>query len=163
MVDNLQDKINALKPYFRGIEMFNEALIVKMQYPPKWKSYGTVDERIKTANDEHDPSLVYYYGDSKNTSYEEMFMLIEETVKVNQDMKLKLALLKEKFDELKELFSSKSYDELKTLEFHFQTPKKPKRRYTKRKKAEETTIEAEKEEINGPIETANEETEVTNE
>lgn len=161
MVDNLQDKINALKPYFRGIEMFNDALIVKMQYPPKWKSYGTTDERIKTANDERDPNLVYYYGDSNNTSYEEIFALIEETVKVNQDMKLKLALLKEKFDELKELFSSKSYEELKTLEFHFQEPKKAKRRYTKRKKAAESANEDVSTTV--PTEPIGQETEATNE
>ena len=133
----LQDRINGLKPYFRGVEMYNDALIVKMQYPTKWKEYGSLDDKIRTARSEEEPNLVYYYADSNISSYDDIFNLIEETIRVNQEMKLKLELLRDKFEELKEIFSDKPYDILKTLEFSFKEPLKTKgkRKYTKRKKA----------------------------
>ena len=139
----LQDRMNDMKPYFRGIEMYNEALMVKVVYPPRWKAYPSADERIKVTQGENDKSLTYYYADSKDTTYEDMFDLIEETIKANNDIILKLKLLKEKGEELKELFSQLSLEELKTLKFVTEKVKteKPKRKYTKKKKEAEKAQE----------------------
>jgi hypothetical protein len=65
-----------------------------------------------------------------------MFDLIEETIKANNDIVLKLKLLKEKVEELKELFSRLPYEELQTLKFVTESfeKDKPKRKYTKKKK-----------------------------
>jgi hypothetical protein len=43
----LQERMNDMKPYFRGIEMYNEAIMVKVAYPNKWKAYPSEDGRIK--------------------------------------------------------------------------------------------------------------------
>ena len=88
--------MNDMKPYFRGIEMYNEALMVKVVYPNRWKAYPSNDGRIKVTPSDTDPNLTYYYADSKDTTYEDMFDLIEETIKANNDIVLKLKLLKEK-------------------------------------------------------------------
>ena len=134
----LQDRMNDMKPYFRGIEMYNEALMVKVIYPRNWKAYPSADGRIKVTPSD-DGSMTYYYADSNDTSYEDMFDLVEETIKANNDIVLKLKLLKDKVGELKELFSQLSYDELTTLKFVTEKVKteKPKRKYTKKKKEEE--------------------------
>ena len=134
----LQERMNDMKPYFRGIEMYNEALMVKVVYPTNWKAYPSSDGRIKVTPSD-DGTLTYYYADSKDTSYEEMFDLVEETIKANNDIVLKVKLLKDKVIELKELFSELSYDELTTLKFVTEKVKteKPKRKYTKKKKETE--------------------------
>ena len=147
---SLQDRMNDMKPYFRGIEMYNEAIMVKVVFPNKWKAYPSDDGRINVTPSENDPNMTYYYADSNNTTYEDMFDLIEETIKANNDIVLKLKLLKEKGEELKELFSQLSLEELKTLKFVTEKVKteKPKRKYTKKKKEAEKPQEEPQIEIN---------------
>lgn len=139
----LQERMNDMKQYFRGIEMYNDALIVRVMLPPKWKAYNSNDGRIKATPSETVANEYFYYADSKDTSYEDIFDLIEETIKANNDIVLKLELLRNKVEELKEMFSSHSYDELTTLKFVLEPTKKekPKRKYTKKKKESETTQE----------------------
>ena len=140
----LQERMNDMKPYFRGIEMYNEAIMVKVAYPNKWKAYPSEDGRIKITPSDSDPNLTYYYADSKDTTYEEMFDLVEQTIKANQDIVLKLKLLRDKVEELKELFQNTPYDDL--LNLQFVVGKKPKRKYVKKKKVEKLeTVEEEKE------------------
>jgi hypothetical protein len=140
----LQERMNDMKPYFRGIEMYNEAIMVKVAYPKKWKAYPSEDGRIKITPSDSDPNLTYYYADSKDTTYEEMFDLVEQTIKANQDIVLKLKLLRDKVEELKELFQNTPYDDL--LNLQFVVGKKPKRKYVKKKNVEKLeTVEEEKE------------------
>lgn len=136
--------MNDMKPYFRGIEMYNEAIMVKVAYPNKWKAYPSEDGRIKITPSDSDPNLTYYYADSKDTTYEEMFDLVEQTIKANQDIVLKLKLLRDKVEELKELFQNTPYDDL--LNLQFVVGKKPKRKYVKKSKVEKLeAVEEEKE------------------
>jgi hypothetical protein len=151
----LQERMNDMKPYFRGIEMYNEAIMVKVAYPNKWKAYPSEDGRIKITPSDSDPNLTYYYADSKDTTYEDMFDLIEETIKANNDIVLKLKLLRDKVTELRELFSQLPYEELQTLKFVTENVKKdrPKRKYSKKKKEaekpkEEPQIETNDVEVN---------------
>jgi len=140
----LQERMNDMKPYFRGIEMYNEAIMVKVAYPNKWKAYPSEDGRIKITPSDSDPNLTYYYADSKDTTYEEMFDLVEQTIKANQDIVLKLKLLRDKVEELKELFQNTPYDDL--LNLQFVVGKKPKRKYVKKNKVEKPeAVEVEKE------------------
>ena len=128
---NLQDRMASMKPYFKGIEMYNEALIVKVVFPNNWKAYDSQDGKIKVTPSDTNPNESYYYASSEDTSYDDIFDLIEETIKANQDIILKLELLKKKIEELKEVFSSHSYDELCSLSFVL---KQGRRKYAKREK-----------------------------
>ena len=136
----LQDRMNSLKPYFKGIEMYNDALIVRVSYPSNWKAYGSADERIMVTPSDSDPNETYYYADSSKATYDDMFDLIEETVKANNEISMKLKLLQEKGEELKELFSTLSYDELLTLKFVTSSQKQSKRK--PRKKVKPDVVEA---------------------
>lgn len=128
--------MNGMKPYFRGIEMYNEALIVKVQFPQKWKAYNSSDERIKATPSETVANEIFYYASSENTTYDEIFDLIEETIKANQDIVLKIKLLRDKVEELRELFSKLSYEELTTLRFITDSVKttKGKKKHIKKEK-----------------------------
>ena len=151
----LQDEIMMLGDYFRGIEYFNDALIVKVNFPPRWQVYPSVDGSIKPAKSEKSVGEYYYYGDMNKVSLDDIFSLIKETIDANKDAESKIQLLNEKVTELKELFKRETFDRLSNLKFVIEEPKekKPKRKYTKKKKAtedvvvtEETIIEDKKEE-----------------
>ena len=155
----LQDRMVDMKPYFKGIEMYNEALIVKVMFPEKWKPYDSSDGRIKATRSENVPNEVYYYASSEDTTYDEIFDFVEETIKANQDIILKVKLLRDKVEELKDMFSTHTYDELITLKFVLGDVKKPKgrRKYARKEKEvqSENKVDSEERENNG------EETEAT--
>lgn len=94
----LQERMESMRPYFKGIEMYNEALIVKVVFPNNWKAYDSQDGRIKVTPSESNPNESFYYANSGNSSYDDIFDLIEETIKANQDIILKLELLKDKIE-----------------------------------------------------------------
>ncbi len=140
----LQDEILKLGDYFRGIEYFNDAIIVKVNFPPRWQVYPSVDGNIKPAKSEKTVGEYYYYGDMNKVSLDEIFSIIKETIEANKDAELKIHLLNEKVNELKELFKKEPYERLLNLKFIIEEvkAKKPKRKYTKRKKTEDTTVVA---------------------
>lgn len=135
----VEDYISKIGEYFEGIERYNDALIVRVKLPERWGVYPSSDERIKVAPSEEVPNEYYYYGSSNDVNLEDIFQLIIETIQMNKDVLLKIELLKEKVQELKELFDTKPLDELKTLKFVTEQPKKTKakRKYTKKKKEAE--------------------------
>jgi len=143
----LQDEIKKLGDYFRGIEYFNDALIVKVNFPPRWQVYPSIDGSIKPAKSEKAIGEYFYYGDMNKVSLDDIFGLIEETIDANKDAELKIQFLNEKVAELKELFKREPYERLSRLKFVIEEAakeEKPKRKYTRKKKTEDKTVVAEK-------------------
>lgn len=141
----LQDEIMKLGDYFRGIEYFNDALIVKVNFPPRWQVYPSIDGNIKPAKSDNTTGEYYYYGDMNKVSLDDIFALINETIEANKDAESKIHLLNEKVIELKELFKRETFERLSNLKFVIEEPKqeKPKRKYTRKKKVEEKVVVAE--------------------
>jgi len=145
MKKNLQDRIDQLSAYFVSMERYNDAIIVKMSFPPRWTVGPSEDGRIKvTVGDEN--GYYYFYADSNDATYDDIFSLIEETVSVNETALKKLELLKAKVEELKMIFSDpeKSFDELESIEFKF--GKKKRQRKPQAKAVEEIKLEEAEEE-----------------
>jgi len=139
----LQDEILKLGDYFRGIEYFNDALIVKVNFPPRWQVYPSEDGNIKPAKSEKSTGEYFYYGDMNKVSLDDIFSIIKETIDANKDAELKIQLLNDKVNELKELFKRETFDKLLRLKFVIEEDKekKPKRKYTKKKKTEDNNNE----------------------
>ena len=148
----LQDKIELIKPYFRSLETYNDALIIRVQFPPKYAVFPSDDGKIKAAPSDQKAYEYFYYGDGNEVSLEDIFDFIKNTIEVNQSLEIKAKLLVEKAKELQELFEVTPLEKLKTLKFAMEDVKKPKakRKYTKRKKAQENVKE---EPISEPKET----------
>ena len=148
----LQDEIMKLGDYFRGIEYYNDALIVKVNFPPRWQVYPSKDGNIKPAKSESNAGEYYYYGNMNKVSLDDIFGVIKETIEANKDAELKIQLLNDKANELKELFKTTPYEKLLGLKFIIEEPKveKPKRKYNKKKKVEEVTTETVEAETNEP-------------
>jgi hypothetical protein len=137
---NIEKYINDLGEIFQGIERLNDGLIVKVVYPEKWKAYNSDDGRIKYALSETEPNTYYYYGNSSDVTFDDLFKLIIETKVMNEEVVRKVNYLKEKIQELDELFKEKTMDELVNLEFVI---KKTKRK----KKVKEVEVLQNKEEV----------------
>ena len=153
---SLQQRMDEMKPYFRAIEVYNDALMVRVMLPTNWKIYPSSDGRIKVTPSETNANEAISYADCHDATYEDIFDLVEETIKNNRDIVSKLKLLKEKVEELKELFSTHSFEELQALRFELSEVKKekPKRKYTKKKKEAEKAAEEPLEEENNTVEEA---------
>ena len=135
----LQDRIKKNSEYFRGMEITNGILIVKVLYKDKWGVYPSEDEKIKVAQSEETKNEWYYFGEFSEVTFDDVFDLIENTIEMNLTAAAKIELLNIKFEELKNLFAIKSLDELKTLYFGFNDvikEHKPKRKYNRKKKVE---------------------------
>ena len=151
--------MNDMRPYFRAIEVYNEALMVRVVLPSSWKIYPSSDGRIKVTPSETNSNEAIYYASCNEATYEDIFDLVEETIKNNKDIVSKLKLLKEKIEEVKELFSTHSFEELQTLKFELESVEnvKPKRKYTKKKKEAENPQEEPQTEENNVVEETTEE------
>ena len=97
-------------------------------------------------------------------SLDDIFGVIKETIEANKDAELKIQLLNDKANELKELFKTTPYEKLLGLKFVIEEPKaeKPKRKYNKKKKVEEITTETVEAETNEPV-SIEEKNEINNE
>ena len=139
----LQNKIELIKPYFRSLETYNDALIIRVQFPPKWAVFPSDDGKIKAAQSDQKAYEYFYYGDSNKVSLDDIFDFIKETIEVNQSIEEKAKLLVEKTKELQELFETTPLEKLKTLNFVMEDIKKTKakRKYTRRKKVQENVKE----------------------
>jgi hypothetical protein len=148
----LQDKIDEIKPYFKSIETYGDALIVRINFPPKWAVFNSDSGKIKVAASDRKAYEYFYYGDGNEVSLEDIFDFIKNTIEVNQSLEIKAKLLVQKAKELQDLFEVTPLEKLKTLEFTMKEPKKAraKRKYTKRKKVQENVKE---EPISEPKET----------
>lgn len=133
----LQDRIQSLQPYFLSIEVKESLYIVKVLLPNKWSAYNREDEVIKVVKSDTDKNTWFYYAEIKDVELNDIFDLIEETIATNESVTKKIALMKTKMEELKDLFQNESLERLETLEFMFKNVKK-----TKVKSAEKKTKRA---------------------
>ena len=129
----LQERIKKNEEYFKGMEIINNTVIIKVVYGDKWGAYPSQDERIKVAKSEETPNEWFYYGDYSYTMIDEIFDLIEETIDMNLSAIERLQLFNQKMEELKDLFSNEPLGKLKTIKFVFEEEKKSKRNNKKKK------------------------------
>jgi hypothetical protein len=148
----LQDRIKKNEEYFRGMEMSNGIVIIKVQYGDRWGTFNGDDDKIKVVKSETNPNEWFYYADANEVDFEDIFDLIEKTIEMNLSVSAKIELLREKVDELKQIFSNESLAKLKTLKFVMNdvSDKPKKRKYTRRKK--EISVSTDSKENNEIIE-----------
>lgn len=158
----LQDEILRIEEYFRGIEYYNKAIIVKVMFPDKWQVFPSNDGKVKPAK--ADNGEYYYYGSSDNVTLDDIFTLIKATIDSNRHAEEKIQFLLSKRKELDELFRTTPFEKLKTLTFEF----KPQKKSRKQRKKKEEAVEVKETEIvedtsNATDETIGNETQIINE
>ena len=100
--------------------------MVSLTFGSKWKvqmPLETEGQKVMCAKIKEDGT--YCYMTEITNGIQPIFELVDETIQYNEELEKKVELLKEKAEELKELFANKTYDELVRLEFTFKTAQEP--------------------------------------
>ena len=139
----LQDRINILSPYFRGIEVYNDAIMVRVVFPENWGIADSDDGKVKAVRSDVVPDETVFYADSNEADYDDIMDLVEITVSRNTEIAKKEALFREKVQELAKIFDERKYDELLNIDFVIK--RKPKAKKKKEKPVVEEIKEQEAE------------------
>ena len=111
--------------------------IVSLTYNPKWSVVEPTDGEVSCLPSSENKPGVYFYFTPVMHGINPLFEAIEETVEFNEELEKKAELLKNKVQELQQLFMSEPYEKLVNLQFTFPTePAKRGRKPGKGKKTE---------------------------
>lgn len=135
MALKLEEKLKELSEYNISFEIKQGYYHISITFDKQWAILETQNTNIHI---EMRNGVTHYIASSDNTSIEDLFKAVGDTITYNTDLQKKLALFKEKSDELREIFSKETLDVLKTITFQYG---KPKRRGRPRKKPVEEVEE----------------------
>jgi hypothetical protein len=136
----LQDEILKIGEYFNSIEHYGDGLIVKVTFPQKWITYPSDDGKVRVT--EKDGSIFYFGNINDGVKLEDIFALINNTIETNKSVALKIQMLKERVEELKQLFNDLPISDLENLKFVIE---KPKKKETKKRAVKKSTVKKKEE------------------
>ena len=114
----IQERINKLKPYFKGLKVADNYRVVEFNLKDNWlvEDDGTIELQQKKIHEKDNTLYSMFYSDKK--SFDEIIDFVEEKV-INHNLELeeKERLLRMKVEELKRVFENKNLDELNSLKF----------------------------------------------
>ena len=113
----VESRIGGFMEYFRGMEVSNGIIVVNVQLKKKWgmaepSSKDIIVECMDTAK-----NLYRISADIRKVTISDVFDFIDSVIALNIDVQNKKTLLTQKYEELVQLFSDYTLDELKTLKF----------------------------------------------
>lgn len=143
---NIKERIKRLGTYFNSMNIAaeNNIIYVLVSFPQGWGCSEVTEHNfnVKTVRDEN-PGYFYFFADME-IGFDKVFDAIEYNIKFNEDAQAKVALLRNKIEELKNIFEQEDIQTLETLEFKF---KKKTTKSPKSKKTEQQTNIQEQEEF----------------
>lgn len=119
-----EDSFLEIKEFFRGLEINNGIIQVHFQLYTKWGVIEPTIEGMKMEKIANKPNNYIITADMEKVSLDDIYKFIKSIIEMNRDVDMKKALLKQKYEELIELFSNHTVDELTRLEFTFAKAKK---------------------------------------
>ena len=121
MVGSMQDKVKALQPYFKGMEMSESKeggllTYIKVLFPPEWIVDESTTERFGVEVAENE-GILYFWSEGTNT--DTIFDAVEFNIKQNKTAEEKTKIYKQKVAELKAVFADEnnSVEALRSLSF----------------------------------------------
>lgn len=125
---NIKERIEKLGIYFNSMNVAaeNNIIYVRVQFPKGWgcSELTEYNFNVKVVTDEI-PGYFYFFADME-VGFEKIFDAIDFNIQFNEEAQAKVALLREKIEELKNIFENEDISVLKTLEFKYK--KKPTRK-----------------------------------
>lgn len=131
------EDLKKIMPYFKGIEVIDGRLIVKLKLERGWFCYEKKGKfSVMQLKEDENIWAVMCNADSQES--DEIFSFIDEIISTNKSVRLKMDLLKIKINELKELFANTPFDELLNLKFVIDKQEEPKKKRPYHKKPKKT-------------------------
>jgi hypothetical protein len=114
----IQNKINELKPYFRGIKLTDNYNIVEVNLKKSWLVPEDDEILVQSKDIKEKNGVTYNMFYSEDKTIDEIIEFIQvEVINYNIELEQKEELLRMKVEELKMVFETKSLDELNNLKF----------------------------------------------
>lgn len=113
------ERLLKFSEYNIGVNIYDGTVIISVQYPEKWKVVPFENDKIENVVKDG----ICYYGIPVNEDVDEVFDIIDTTIKFNKDLEKKAELFNKKIGELKELFVAETLEDLETLEFKIKRKK----------------------------------------
>ena len=114
---NLQQTLDALQPYVIGIRYVDKVPVIDAVFKDGWTLPDS--DIITKVKGNQDLNYFMIYSDKDGVGLDELLAYIDTTIKANIEREKKHELLKEKVNELKELFKRTTLLKLKRLKFAF--------------------------------------------
>jgi hypothetical protein len=116
-MSNIQKTLDSLQPYVIGIRYLEGTPLVDAVFKEGW----TVPEDAKIKKMKGNEEMNYYmlFSETQGVGLDELLAYVRKTIDLNVEREKKHDLLREKVNELKEIFKKNSLDKLKRLKFTF--------------------------------------------
>ena len=119
---NIKERIKKISEYFKEMQVIDvdgvQTIYVVVKFPNGWKIDSTLEEKYKTIVEiGNEPNEFYFFTELENE--ENVFNAIEYNIEKMKDAIERATLLKQKINELKDLFQDESISiqSLRTLSF----------------------------------------------
>lgn len=114
---NIQKTLDALQPYVVGIRYLDGTPVVDAVFKEGWTLPDS--NTIKKVKGNEEMNYYMLFSEQQNVGLDELLDYVDVTIKANIEKEKKHELLKEKVNELKELFKKTSLLKLQKLKFTF--------------------------------------------
>ncbi len=114
---NLQETLDSLQPYVIGIRYLEGTPLVDVVFKEGWAVQE--DPKIKMMKGNEEMNYYMLFSEVKGIGLDELLGFVDKTIKLNIEREKKHDLLREKVQELKEVFKRNTLDKLKRLKFAF--------------------------------------------
>lgn len=114
---NIQERLNKLKPFVKGIRFVNSTSVVDVQLKENWTLRENTNILVKKGKSEE--NYYMFYSEDTTITFDDILDFVEDTINLNVENEKKLELIKVKIQELKTHFETKPLSVLRTLKFEF--------------------------------------------
>jgi len=114
---NLQETLDSLQPFLIGIRYLEGTPLVDVVFKDGWTI--PEDPNVKKIKGNDDLNYYMVFSEVKGIGLDELLLYVEKAIKLNQEREKKHDLLREKVNELKEVFKKNSLSKLSRLKFSF--------------------------------------------
>lgn len=112
----MQKRIENVKEYFVAFNIAENTAYAQLRFPTKWDvpSNEILEENFNTRSAIENDGSVYFFSDMSN-GIMNVFDAVDFTIEYNKDLEEKSELFREKIEELKQIFATKTLEELRNL------------------------------------------------
>lgn len=116
-MSNIQKTLDSLQPYVIGIRYLEGTPLVDAVFKEGWTLPD--DSKVKKVKGNDEMNYFMLFSEVEGIGLDELLGYVKKTIDINVEREKKHDLLREKVNELKEVFRKNSLDKLKRLKFSF--------------------------------------------
>jgi len=116
-MSNIQKTLDSLQPYVIGIRYLEGTPLVDAVFKEGWTVPD--DNKVKKVKGNDEMNYYMLFSEVNGVGLDDLLDYVKKTIDLNIEREKKHDLLKEKVNELKEIFKKTSLEKLKRLKFNF--------------------------------------------